>query len=92
MDTVHRGGPRTRSIEGVHGPSQDKGSMFCTFPPTPNFSTNTHDPPLFGTGNYNDPPPQFYLLASYILIVLLNLAQIGIKIQFLNDNNWYYIL
>ena len=24
--------------------------------------------------------------------VLLNLAQIGIKIQFLNDNNWYYIL
>ena len=37
MDPVHRGGPRTRSIEGVHGPSPDKGSidrgsMFCTFP------------------------------------------------------------
>ena len=58
-NAAHGGGPWTRSIEGdeVHGPSQDKGSMFCTFPPTPNFSTNTHDPPLFGTGNYNTPPP-----------------------------------
>ena len=31
------GGPWTRSIEGVHGPgpdkgSMDRGSMFCTFP------------------------------------------------------------
>ena len=68
-NAAHGGGPWTRSIEGVHGPSQDKGSMFCTFPPTPNFSTNTHNPPLFGTGNYNDPPPSpFCLLASYKLI------------------------
>ena len=37
MDPVHGGGPWTRSIEEVHGPgpdkgSMDRGSMFCTFP------------------------------------------------------------
>ena len=36
-NAAHGGGPWTRSIEGVHGPSPDKGSMdrgsmFCTFP------------------------------------------------------------
>jgi hypothetical protein len=50
-------------------PVKTRGPCFVlSRPRAPNISTNTHDPPLFGTGNYNDPPPPFYLPASYRLI------------------------
>ena len=68
MDPVHRGGPRTRSIEGSMDPVKTRDPCFVLSRPPLIFLQIHMTHPYLELEIIMTPLPPFYLLASYRLI------------------------